>query len=230
MTSPTPNYEFHPLADTFPMIEKDELRELANDIQRLGLREPIVLFEGKILDGRNRYRAAMGIKFPLTPAHFKTLPPDADPQAFVISANIHRRHLSPDQRRALLVELIKADPSKSNRQVAETARVSHHTVGDVRAELEATGQIAQLETTTGADGKNRKTKAGKTKEGKAKDKKQTAQAATKAYHALQEKLVDALSELKEVSSFAHAEEYAEKTKERLDQAIDGMRKEEKKAA
>ena len=54
-------------------------------------------------------------------------------------------------------------------------------------------------------------------------KKTNAQAATKAYHALQEKLMDALGELKEASSFAHAEEYAEKTKSRLDETIEAMR-------
>ena len=62
------DYTFHPLADTFPMIGDDELRELAEDIQHHGLREPIVLFEVKILDGCNRYRAAKAIKFPLTQA------------------------------------------------------------------------------------------------------------------------------------------------------------------
>jgi len=46
---------------------------------------------------------------------------------------------------------------------------------------------------------------------------------------LQEKLIDALDDLKRVSSFAHAEEYAEKTKERIDETIKAMR-EEKKAA
>jgi hypothetical protein len=50
--------------------------------------------------------------------------------------------------------------------------------------------------------------------------------AAKAYKALQEKLLDALSELKEVSSFAHAKEYAKGTKQRLDETIASMGKEE----
>jgi DNA-binding transcriptional regulator YhcF (GntR family) len=53
---------------------------------------------------------------------------------------------------------LKADPTQSNRQVAEQAKVSHVTVGAVRDELEATGQIDQLPATTGTDGKTRKRK------------------------------------------------------------------------
>jgi hypothetical protein len=65
-----------------------------------------------------------------------------------------------------VAELLRADPTQSNRQIAEQTKTSHHTVGAVRNELEATGQIAQLNKTTGADGKTRKTKVGKTKGGK----------------------------------------------------------------
>ena len=82
------------------------------------------------------------------------MPPS--PRAFVISANIHRRHLNADQRRDILAALLKGDPTQSNRQIAETAMVDHKTVGDVREGLEATGEIPQLESTTGADGKSRK--------------------------------------------------------------------------
>jgi len=227
MTTPTQakKYEFHPLSLMFPLIEGDELDRLVADIRTNGLQEPIRLYQDEILDGRNRYLACQRAGIEPQFVDFKGTREQA--RALVISANIHRRHLSLDQRRTLLAELVKADPSKSNRQIAEQAKVSHHTVGAVRAELEATGQVAQLENTTGADGKKRKTKAGKTKGEKGKAKQSDAQAAAKTYHALQEKLVDALCELKDRSSVAHAEEYGEKTKTRLDETLASMREEEK---
>jgi hypothetical protein len=81
---------------------------------------------------------------------------DARIRAYIISKNIHRRHLTAEQKRNLLVELVKASPEKSNRQIAKTAKVDDKTVGAVRRELESTAEIPQLEKTVGADGKARK--------------------------------------------------------------------------
>jgi ParB-like nuclease domain len=49
--------EFHPLANIFPLIEGYELARLVDDIRTHGLREPVVLYQGRVLDGRNRLRA-----------------------------------------------------------------------------------------------------------------------------------------------------------------------------
>ena len=88
-----PEYEFHEFANYFPMISDDELNELAEDIRKHGLIEPITLLENKIIDGRNRYKAAKQARVVLKNYQFKQLG-DRNAEAFVISANIHRRHLT----------------------------------------------------------------------------------------------------------------------------------------
>jgi ParB-like chromosome segregation protein Spo0J len=47
--------EFHPIANVWPMLDDDALKALADDIRANGQSVPIVTYEGKILDGRNRY-------------------------------------------------------------------------------------------------------------------------------------------------------------------------------
>jgi hypothetical protein len=53
------NVEFHEIASLFPMMDSEEYAALKASIEASGLRKPIVLYEGKILDGRNRYRACV---------------------------------------------------------------------------------------------------------------------------------------------------------------------------
>jgi hypothetical protein len=85
---------------------------------------------------------------------------DVDPWAYVISANLYRRHLTAEQKRDLIAKLIKATPEKSDRQIAETVKASPTTVGTVRVEMEATGDVSKLATRT--DSKGRKQPARKT--------------------------------------------------------------------
>jgi hypothetical protein len=146
--------KFHPFAAKFPLMEGKEFDELVKDVSTNGLIEPIIMHDGEILDGRNRYRACLKSKVEPIFEPFS----GNDPLAFVISANIHRRHLTLKLKRKIIADLLKAAPEKSNRQIADMVKAHHATVGVVRDKLESTGQIDQLEKTKGADGKSRKAK------------------------------------------------------------------------
>jgi len=147
--------KFHPLADMFPLMEGEEFDALVADIKANGLNEDIVTYDGMILDGRNRYRACLAAGWhPDTIAErfvvgASTLDADRwidDPRAYVISANIHRRHLTAEGKRKAIADLIKAAPENSDRQIAAAAKVSPTTVGTVRAKMEATGKVSKLDT------------------------------------------------------------------------------------
>src|ERR1700722_3990020 len=97
-------YEFPPVADIFPMLNDDELKALADDIKAKGLTEPITLFEGKVLDGRNRYRACQLAEVEIRQDQF-TQYEGNDALGFVVSKNLHRRHLNESQRAAIAAEI-----------------------------------------------------------------------------------------------------------------------------
>jgi len=92
--------EYHELANIFPLVDGEEFQELVKDIKANGQREAITTYQGKILDGRNRYRACLeaGVE-PTTKQYVGN-----DPLSFVVSLNLHRRHLKSSQRAAIAVE------------------------------------------------------------------------------------------------------------------------------
>lgn len=95
------DYEFHPLAEIFPLIDGKEFEDLVADIAQHGLIEPIILYDGKIIDGRNRYLACQdnGVE-PI----FKTYA-GSDPAGYVISLNLKRRHMNESQRAMVAARL-----------------------------------------------------------------------------------------------------------------------------
>jgi len=93
---------FHEVSELLPLMAQAELDELAEDIRRHGQREPIYTYQGKIVDGRNRYRACgqIGVEPVL-----KEWDGKGSLIAFVVSENVKRRHLSPTQKAVLAMEV-----------------------------------------------------------------------------------------------------------------------------
>lgn len=87
--------EIHPAALILPKMGNDEFEEFKEDIAGNGLIEPIVLFQGKVLDGRNRYLACQELGIEMWARNWEG---GMDPVDYVVSRNIHRRQLTPAQR------------------------------------------------------------------------------------------------------------------------------------
>ena len=101
----------HPLCEVFPEITGEEFDALVADVKANGLREPIKLFDGQVLDGRNRYRAclAAGVEPIFTGAEFT-----GDIASYVLSLNLHRRQMSKAQSAAVVAKI--TDWSKANQR------------------------------------------------------------------------------------------------------------------
>jgi hypothetical protein len=171
--------KIHPAAELFPLMREVDpvaFGKMVEDIKQQGVLEPIALLDGQLLDGRNRLDALeeAGVnlingvgeleyaKFPT-----KALPPDTDAVGYIISRNIHRRHLKPEDKEAAIEALIKLNPKKSDRQVAKETASNRNKVARVRNKLETSGDVSLSDTRT--DSKGRKQQAHKSK-AKAKTK------------------------------------------------------------
>ena len=147
-------HRFHPFADVFPLMEGDEFDALVADIKNYGLREPIALLGGEIIDGRNRYRACLAAGMKPDFIHL----PVVDPIKYVIRANILRRHLTPEKKRELVAKLVKAQPEASNNAIAKQAKVDDKTVAKVRHDMEARSEIPNVEVRTDTKGRKQPAK------------------------------------------------------------------------
>jgi len=87
--------EYHEVASLFPLMDGEDYENLKNDIRKNGLQEAVYLHEGRIIDGRNRERACRELGIPLKTREWSG---KGSLVAFVVSMNLHRRHLSSGQR------------------------------------------------------------------------------------------------------------------------------------
>ncbi|MBR1153149.1 hypothetical protein [Bradyrhizobium sp. JYMT SZCCT0428] len=82
----------------------------------------------------------------------------ADPFALVVSLNVHRRHLTAEQKRDLIAKVLKAIPQKSNRQIAKAVGASHPHVGKIRTEMESAGDVETVSTSIDTKGRRQQAK------------------------------------------------------------------------
>jgi ParB-like chromosome segregation protein Spo0J len=133
--------KFHPVADIFPLLEEPALSALAADIREHGLHDDIVLHpdDGSIVDGRNRYLACLdaGVK-----PRFRDWDGEGSLLDYVVSENLHRRHLNASQRAMVAAEIAKLEHGQrqtgklaglaTQAQAAKPLNVSERSVRDAR--------------------------------------------------------------------------------------------------
>lgn len=137
-------HELHPLCTLFPRMAGAEFDALVADIAANGLQNPIVLFDGMVLDGGNRYRACQVADVEPRFAQFT----GDSVVAFVLSANLHRRHMSPGQQAAIVAsaqDWAKAQVQGANRHTMQTGNVTGlQTVADRAAQSGASDKTQRM--------------------------------------------------------------------------------------
>lgn len=115
----------HPAAELFPMMSEPEFELMKEDIRVNGQNDDVLIWDGQLLDGRNRLRACteLGIE-----PGFMTLPKAIDPVAWVLSHNLHRRHLDTAQRAMVADKLATLRNGENKKQasgipLAQTSQV-----------------------------------------------------------------------------------------------------------
>lgn len=132
MTNPEPlkewdfasedNRGFHEAADIFPTMSPEEFAAFKEDIATNGLQTPIVTIpDGRIIDGRHRWRACMDTK---TEPKYQVY--QGNPWTYVISANLHRRHLNASQRAMVVARMADRKPGLRNQAAPRNRGAEDH--------------------------------------------------------------------------------------------------------
>lgn len=135
-------YEQHELSAAFPSMPEGDLQALAQDIKENGLHSPIVLYQGKVLDGWHRVGACSRAGVNIRAIEYK----GKNPVAFVKSHNWHRRHMTESQKAMTQVRLSEwREPGRQNKsatvadlpptsaEMASEAGVSERTIISAKA-------------------------------------------------------------------------------------------------
>ena len=134
-------YQQHELSAAWPAMSDSDFQALEDSITNIGVQMPIVIFEGKVIDGWNRYRAAtaLGMDCPSIP-----FDESIDPVEFVKAMNDARRHITGSQRAIAIVALHAWRPvGKPKANVEVTSTLSQQAMADEAGVSKKTIQHAQ---------------------------------------------------------------------------------------
>ena len=148
------DYQVHSVSELFPEMDNESYAALKSDIEAHGQAEPIVLWKKQLIDGRHRLRACkeLGVK----PVVVDISSSD-DPLAYVISHNLHRRHLTESQRAMVAAKIatMKVGDNQhtkkeglqicrpSTEEAAKALKVSARSVGNAKQVLEQGAKAVQ---------------------------------------------------------------------------------------
>lgn len=121
LTQGTTTMQFHAVAEIFPLMSDEEFAGLRADIATNGLLEPIWIYDNKIIDGRNRYRACLAENIE---PQFRPWSGKGDLVAFVISLNLKRRHLNDAQRALVAAKMANMRQGQRTEKTAGAERLS----------------------------------------------------------------------------------------------------------
>lgn len=129
--------QFHPIAEIFPLMSEQELNALAADIKETQvLREPIITHEGKIIDGRNRFKACAIAGVEPT---YEEWDGKGSMVSYVVSRNLYRRHMSESQRAMVAAQIATMRQGERTDKIPEK-----HGESDNLPSIE--GRLSQSET------------------------------------------------------------------------------------
>jgi ParB-like chromosome segregation protein Spo0J len=117
-----PDYEQHPLAASLMPggMSTEEFDAFAEDVAARGIIYPITIFEGKVLDGWHRYRAAVRTGSALKTQEYS----GTDPAGYIAACNVLRRKLSSLQR-ALVGAKLHLEHAVTQRDVCRRLGISN---------------------------------------------------------------------------------------------------------
>jgi len=97
----TPKVDLQKLKALILPLSGQQNRDLVADIKKNGLLNPIVRFEGKVLDGAARETICRDLGIERRYVEFESLALSCSPADYLWSQNVTRRHLTDDQRAVL---------------------------------------------------------------------------------------------------------------------------------